>query len=157
MPNPVFIAEKTMIEIDGVGVKAIFFSKRTLHAIAEHLETINGDKVKVVISSLTQKKVRSVEQNNYYRGVVIKILAEHFGYIGPGEKDDLHNQLRSMFLVKIGSLGEPTVESTTRLSTKIFELYLEAIRTWALREYQIRIPLPNEVEDADESDTYTKL
>jgi hypothetical protein len=111
-------------------------------------------KVRISVSGLTEKKMRSVEQNAYYWGVVIKILADDLGYVGPGEREDLHNELRGMFLVKVGKLGKRVVESTTRLDTETFERYLAAIRGWADEFQNIKIPLPNEVE---ESDTYTRI
>jgi hypothetical protein len=113
-----------------------------------------NEKVKFTVSCLTRKTIRSTEQNNYYWGVVIKILADDLGYIGTGEKEQLHEELKSMFLVKVGKLGKPYVERTSVLDTKLFERYLEAIRSWASEFQNIHIPLPNEVE---ESDTYTRI
>jgi hypothetical protein len=112
------------------------------------------EKIKFTVTRLTKRTIRSVEQNNYYWGVVLKILSEHFGYIGHGEKEELHDSLRTMFLVRTTKLGLKVVESTTKLDTELFERYLQAIRDWALAEHQCRIPLPNEVE---ESDDYTKI
>jgi len=154
MPNPIFVGQ---IYSNPEGNSFIELSDSSQKLLNAYHKKIGNKKIKMSISGLTEKKLRSVEQNNYYWGVVLDILAQHFGYIGPGEKEDLHNELRSMFLVRIGKLGKPVVESTTRISTDIFEKYLEAIRTWALVKFQVRIPLPNEVEEADESDTYRKL
>ena len=81
------------------------------------------------------------------------MLCDECGY-HPSEKGILHDELRGIFLVKRGKLGQLYVESTTRLDTALFERYLEAIRQWALDFHGIRIPLPNEVE---ESDTYEKI
>jgi hypothetical protein len=112
------------------------------------------EKVKFTVTRLTKRTIRSVEQNNYYWGVVLKILSEHFGYIGLGEKEELHDSLRTMFLVRTTKLGLKVVESTTKLDTELFERYLQAVRDWAIQEHQCFIPLPNEVE---ESDDYTKI
>jgi len=154
MPNPIFVGVLKVDE-DGNSYPELLDSSQIL--LNTYHKKIGNKKIKMSISGLTEKKIRSVEQNNYYWGVVLEILADHFGYIGPGEKEDLHNELKSMFLVRIGRLGEPVVESTTRISTEIFEKYLEAVRTWALTKFQVKIPLPNEVEEADENDTYRKL
>lgn len=154
MPNPIFV---TQIKADPDGKAYLEFYDSSQELLNSYYKKHGNKMLRVSINGLTDKKLRSVEQNNYYWGVVLEILAQHFGYIGPGEKEDLHNEMRSMFLVRIGKLGQPVVESTTRISTDIFEKYLEAIRTWALVKYQVRIPLPNEVEEADESDTYRKL
>jgi len=37
---------------------------------------------------------RSADQNEYYHGVVVKILSEHTGF----ETDEMHDILRGMFL-----------------------------------------------------------
>jgi hypothetical protein len=154
MPNPILVGH--------IGWKlngdAYVIYSASSQAVFNVYATKFGEKqVKSVVSGLTAGKIRSVEQNNYYWGVVLEIIADDLGYIGPGEKEDLHNELRSMFLVRIGKLGEPYVESTTRIDTKLFERYLEAIRTFMLNKYQIRIPLPNEAESSDDSATYRKL
>ena len=154
MPNPILVAELEWTENADAKIVISKSSQSVLNAQAVKL---HGKPVKVVVSSLTKKKLRSVEQNNYYWGVVLKILAEDLGYIGPGEKEDLHNELRSIFLVRTGKLGQPTVESTTRLSTELFEKYLEAIRNFAKERFGIIIPMPNEAETSSETDTYRKL
>jgi len=152
MINPIFVGYFDELPNGEIIVR---FKQDSQANLKEHRKKLKANKlVKVVISSLTKKKIRSAEQNNYYWGIVIKILAEHFGYIGPGEKEDLHNELRSIFLVRIGRLGHRVVESTTKLSTDLFERYLEAIRGWALIEHNCKIPKPNE---AEETDTYIEI
>jgi len=89
------------------------------------------------------KKIRSLEQNRYYWGVIIKILAETWGW----DAEELHEVLKFKFNKIPGENGLPDRPgSTTDLSTIDFENYLEEIRRWALTEYQIYIPLPNEIE-----------
>ena len=154
MPNPLFVGQ---LKVDENGNSYPEFLDSSQKLLNTYHKKVGNKKIRMSISGLTDKKIRSVEQNNYYWGVVLEILADHLGYIGPGEKEDLHNELRSIFLVRIGKLGEPVVESTTRISTALFEKYLEAVRTWSLTKFQCKIPLPNEVEIPDESDTYRKL
>lgn len=133
----------------------ITLDSNSQQAFNEHAKKFKkGEKIKFSISRLTQKKIRSVEQNNYYWGCVIKILAEDLGYIGSNEKEILHEELKAMFLVRRGKLGVPFVERTSALSTDLFERYLAAIRDWAQEFQNIKIPLPNEVEV---SDTYTRI
>lgn len=86
-------------------------------------------------------KVRSIPQNSYYWGVVINILANELGYEVP---DDMHYELRRMFLKESDKNGIVKSKSTTKLTTKEFEEYLEKIRIWAAKE-NIQIPLPNEI------------
>ena len=150
---PVFVGY--MKKCDGISDADVKISPKSQAAFNEHSKNFKDDEqVRVTVSRLTQDKIRSVVQNNYYHGVVVKILAEHFGYIGPGEKDELADSLRAMFLVKTTKLGLKVVVSTTVLDTKLFERYLQAIRDWALEVHQIKIPLPNEVEEEDE---FTKI
>lgn len=151
--NPIFVG---VLYRGGGGTDAsLEIDSKSMTAFNEYAKGFKyNEKVKVTVTRLTKSKIRSVEQNNYYWGIVLKILCDEFGYIGPSEKEELHDSLRAMFLVRTGKLGLKLVESTTRLDTELFERYLKAIRDWALMEYQIKIPLPNEVE---ESDDYTKI
>ncbi len=87
-------------------------------------------------------KIRSVPQNSYYWSVVVNILANELGYDMP---DDIHYELRRMFLKESDIKGLIKSRSTTKLSTKEFEEYLEKIRRWAATEQNIQIPLPNEI------------
>ena len=155
MPVPIVVAEMKRDEKGDTYFAVSGSNQKMLNDY--HKKVGDGKKVKLPLSGLTDKKVRSIEQNNYYWGVVLTILADHCGYIGPGEKEDLHNELRSMFLVYIGKMGEACVQSTTKLDTEIFEKYLEAVRTFAMNFHQCYIPLPNEVDTPTEDDTYRKL
>ncbi|NNL42028.1 MAG: hypothetical protein HKO79_06000 [Desulfobacterales bacterium] len=145
MPTPIFVGE---IEEDSEKLW-VSIDTGSQDSLREYRKKFKFDqKFKIVIRRLTKSKVRSVEQNAYYWGVVIKMLADHFGYIGPGEKDDLHEAMRSKFLVYQGKFG-PQVMSTTQLDTATFERYLEAIRFWAAVNYDIKIPMPNQVDTPD--------
>lgn len=88
----------------------------------------------------TIRHSRSISQNNYYWGVVIKIVGDELGYL----PEEIHDALRIKFLT-IHTDKLPTVKSTVKLSTKEFEEYLEKIRRWASEELSICLPLPNEV------------
>ena len=90
---------------------------------------------------------RTIPQNRYYWGVVIAILAEEFGYT----KDECHEALRYQFLRIPGENGLPDkILHTSDLDTIAFNEYLENIRRWALIEYGIYIPEPNEFAIAGE-------
>ena len=94
--------------------------------------------------TLTLKKTtkpRSNNQNSYYFGVVVKILADHIGYT----PEEMHEALKfQMLLDRTGEL--PIVRSTTDLSTVEMEDYLRRCREFASIEFQCVIPLPNETE-----------
>lgn len=91
-----------------------------------------------------QGKPRSHEQNNYYHGRVVDILANEFGY----QHEEMHEILREKFLtprfVEFEGKTIAVRHSTTELSTGEFEDYLERIRIWALTEYNVKIPKPHE-------------
>ena len=145
-PKPIFVAIAQ--ETDGKYYPVFTAqSQASFNAFCEGLP--KGKPIRLTAARLTENKLRSVEQNAYYWGVVIKILAEELGYTGTFEKEELHDELRSMFLVKVGKLGNNVVESTTRLDTATYERYLAAIRGWALQFQNIKIPLPNEAEVSD--------
>ena len=78
------------------------------------LHKFNGDVV-LTLKELPKKKTN--KQNNYYRGVVIKLLAKEVGY----SVHDMHEVLKFKFDVK----------STSKLSQDEFQDYLDRIIRWA--------------------------
>lgn len=97
-----------------------------------------------VFSIKELKNYRSEKQNRYYWGVVIRILADNFGYT-PME---IHEALKSTLLPKefeFATMKITSSRSTTSLNTSEFEDYLEKVRIWANQEFGVIIPLPNEV------------
>jgi len=108
--------------------------------IQSYLRTIEGKEVRVGINIIT--KTRTLNQNAYYFGVVIKILSDEFGYLD----DEMHEELKRKFNPVASRLekGKVIGGSTRRMNTKEFEQYCEKIRIWAARDLNIMIPLPNE-------------
>lgn len=82
---------------------------------------------------------RSLSQNAYYHGIVVKLIADHCGY----EPEDCHQALRTRFLSEPGELGLARVRSTTELDTREFTEYVERCRQLAA-EMGINIPDPGE-------------
>ena len=83
-----------------------------------------------------RKKTRSLPQNSYYWGVIIKLLSEHTGY----EAEEMHGVLKWLFVFTKDK------SSTTEMSTFDFTVFIEEVRRWALQELELDIPAPNEVE-----------
>ena len=81
-------------------------------------------------------------ENGYYWGVVIPVLADEFGY----SSDEMHEALKIKFMRTGGTDELPRIGSTARLNTKDWENLMEKIRIWALTEHDIKIPLPNEAD-----------
>lgn len=92
-----------------------------------------------------RRATRSVQQNRYYWGVVLRVLADYTGY----SVDELHDVMRAKFLPKSVALcdgngvvvGDYVLGGSTRhLDIETFTLYIEAIREWAARELDCDIP-----------------
>lgn len=130
-------------------MKAIFdFSKekdkRRLFDLLKKLKPVKYD-----FEIKQFRKKRSVQQNRYYWGVIIKLLCEHTGFF----PDEMHELLRRKFMPvtkTIRQTGEQVIvgKSTTENDTADQEIYHEMIRTWALTELDVLIPLPNEQVEA---------
>lgn len=101
-----------------------------------------GTHVFVTIRKIKKNMPRSIVQNNYYHGVVIKLLSEFTGY----EPEEMHKALKIKFLTYENVKGLPVTLSTTQLKTHEFEEFLERVRRWASMDLGVYIPLPNEVE-----------
>jgi len=106
--------------------------------LKQKIKSLLGKDVEISIKSLSKK--RSVNQNDYYWGVVIPYLLEEIKYL---DKDSLHHYIKTEFLADY-STPIPTVKSTTELSTVEMEEFLDRVRKWASSEYGLYIPLPNE-------------
>lgn len=107
---------------------------------------INYNSKKVTVTVAEQKKSRSINQNNYYYGVIIPIAADEMGY----HPQEAHQELGKLFLTyeKTDSNGKVSkfVRSTTDLTTVEAEEYYRQCREHISAEYSAYIPLPNEVE-----------
>ena len=86
-------------------------------------------------------KTRSLQQNKYYWGVIIRTLGEELGYTDMV----MHDALKIKFL-SCGVDKLPTTKTTKTISTHEFETFLESIRRFAASDLSISIPLPNEIE-----------
>lgn len=99
--------------------------------------------------NLKEMKMRSLPENRYYFGVVVKVLSDHLGYT----LNEIHDILKNMFLSEVryvdtkkGIKEIRVPKSTTELTTISFEQYLSDIRQWASVELSCYIPVPNETE-----------
>lgn len=105
-------------------------------------EYVKGKDDFFVIEIQKSKRVRSLNQNKYYWGVVVKIVSNHTGYTS----EETHQELARMFLAYDNN-GKRFVKSTAKLNTFDFEQYTEKCRQWAWHEMNVHIPLPNEVTE----------
>lgn len=106
-----------------------------------HLISLSGKPVVVSVKRNSPIKNRTVKENAYYWGVVVKLIGEHLGYL----PNEVHDALKWKFLRREG-LKLDRLLSTAVLDTIDFEEYLSNIRQWAGQDLEMIIPLPNEVE-----------
>lgn len=103
-----------------------------------------GKKVSVTVAEVKQQ--RSINQNNYYWGVIIPIASDEMG-VTPVEA---HHLLGDEFLryekVTKDGIRRTMIRSTSDLNTAEAEDYYTQCRQFMSREFNAYIPLPNEVE-----------
>lgn len=110
------------------------------------LEAIDNPKLSLMMSTMTRD--RSQNQNAYYWGVIIRMIAEDTG----GDEDKVHAFLKAefgqmeqvTFVGKRDTLIKQIPISSTKYSTVEFEDYLAKCRMWAADFLGIIIPLPHE-------------
>jgi len=141
MITPIFVGD----------VKGGRLVPREIRKFNQYLQGLEGREVDIVVGK--PKRRRSSPENRYFHGVVIKILADAFGYT-PEEMKDI---VRTLFFSvdKTCTFTHPktkksvtreirVVKSTAEWDTVEFEDRMERIRQWA-DTFDIHIPLPNEV------------
>ncbi len=104
---------------------------------------LNGKLVELDLKEVKSK--RSLAQNAYFWGVIVEILSKELGY----SSKEMHNILKGLFLTKTVLFKNDWIEytvGTSELDTKEFEKIMDEIRMWAIVEWNIWIPEPNESE-----------
>jgi len=87
------------------------------------------------LNGIASRKKRTLDQNRFYWGYVIRPLSEYWSY----SLQDTHEILKHLFLKEYKTLktpvGEellPHIRSTTSLNSVEFEAYMQRIKKWAL-------------------------
>jgi len=119
-----------------------FHSRDIGKTITKLVEYASGEDCKFVLEINRSKNKRSLNQNKYYWGVVIAIFSDYTGF----ENEECHQMLTEKFLQYTKS-GREFTKSTKQLDTKEFEQYTEKCRLWLWHEFELHIPLPNEVTE----------
>lgn len=103
---------------------------------------------RVVVTIAPEEKKRSLRANAYYRGVVLRMIADELGY----EPDDLHECLLLKFSSK--TVADPEtgeeVRITQRSRTKTvdeFSAFLERVMLWAAEKLGMTFPEPRRDEE----------
>lgn len=92
---------------------------------------------------------RSSPQNRYYWGAMLPIVKDGLKGVGiEMSKEQTHELLKYKFIKRefITSEGDilQSIGSTTELSTKEFNEYIESIQIWSAEYLNVNIPDPNE-------------
>ena len=89
------------------------------------------------------KPKRSNQLNQYYWGVVVKIISDYTGYT----KEETHELLKQTFLKKkvlVNDEWYDTTESTTKLNNTQMLEFIEKVKQWAAETFYLYIPDPHE-------------
>jgi hypothetical protein len=113
----------------------------------QELAKFEGKSIYVTIEEW--RNTRSLQQNRYYWGVVIKLISDHTGF----DSLETHEVLKYKFNSKLTELvnvksGEIEIiehgGTTTRMTTLEFMEYIGKIQQWAAEFLALSIPGPNE-------------
>ena len=130
------------------------------HIIPYDSQSFKGDLIKLdgkdlfcVLESIY--KQRSIPENRYLFGVIIKILRTETEDFGGWNAIEVYRWLEWKFLNDYPETEKPEPwKFIKELSTVNFEELMDRIREWAAVELGCYIPLPNEVEVLGEPITY---
>ena len=111
--------------------------------LKQMLLEFKGKWIRVQFSNL--RKTRSNDQNRYYWGVVVRMIADHCGYYGSEELDALHEELKKIILPCHGKFNLPA--STAKMNTEEFSDYVEKVRIYAAENLGLYIPDPHEAAE----------
>lgn len=119
-------------------------SSTAKEACLKKITEINlGDKPVQTVEIKDFKKNRSSQQNRYYFGIVLPLLADNYG----DAKTDFHEFLKRKFLmpriVEIDGMRFEIMPSTSKLSTVDFNEFVEQVCRFASEEMGIFVPPPN--------------
>lgn len=105
-----------------------------------------GERITITIAQEVQK--RSLRAQAYYRGVVLKLMAEESGY----DPDELHEWLKLRFNSK--TIADPVTGeeiriacTTTTLSVEDYGIYIERCMVLGAETYGISFPEPRRHEE----------
>ncbi len=96
----------------------------------KYLAAFEGKRVELILRN--RNVGRSEKLNDYYWGVVVKIIADELGY----EPKEIHGALKEHLEVK----------STAKLNTAEFKEYLERVRRFAAQKFGVNIPDPGMID-----------
>jgi len=112
-----------------------------------YAERLLSEKGKCHITVQYKKPKRSIQQNNYYWGVVLSMMCSESGYTASELHEILKGEILGYKEIEFNDRKHLIPKSTTKLTTSEMEDYLEHCRRIGAEHYDILIPLPNECID----------
>lgn len=122
------------------------------------MRELNDQQVEVCIRA--RRKYTTLPQMRYYRGVCIRLLAEHMRKAGvagttgnPITDEEVHQMMAGAFLKRTVIVDPETgasmdvILSTTKATTAEMNLYIDSIRAWAMDVFGLDIPDPQTAGD----------
>lgn len=91
---------------------------------------------------------RSLQQNAYFHGIVLKTLSDHFGYTIREMKQILAYEFYPEYITQLGTTEIIKIPgSTSNMNTKQMTELIDQVRQWAQDEHDVFIPAPNEISN----------
>lgn len=121
------------------------------HEFTKAVKKMEGKKGYITVMPF--RKMKTNEQNKYYRGVVVQRLADYWGYTN----EEAHQAISTEHLKVTIHDGVPPIIKSTALSewnTEEWEQYMTFLRNWASSEFGVYIEEPNEVDMSSIPDVY---
>lgn len=103
-----------------------------------------GKDVWVMVGEI--KRQRSINQNNYYWGVIIAIASDEMGCTPAETHHILGNEFLRYEKVLSNGKKKTMIRSTSDLNTAEAEDYYTQCRQYMSRDFNCYIPLPNEID-----------
>jgi hypothetical protein len=119
-------------------------------AFRRTLTRLEGKRVELVVR--LPRRRRTGQQNRYYFGVVLALLAEACGedFDTKEEREAFHDAVAFKFLQIANHpvTGAPRRLRTPAMDTQEFWAYVERVRRWAAETFALVIPDPGQVDAA---------
>lgn len=110
---------------------------------AETLRHVAGQRVEVLLRK--HRTNRSLAYNDYFHAVPVAILSEYWGEDVEATKLLILGEAFGWHDTKDGHRF-PMKPSSSALTNEEFSRLVDWLPTWAMQQFNVTIPLPNEVE-----------
>ena len=112
--------------------------------VSKYLTRVDGKELEVIIRSAKSK--RSIQQNNYWWAVPVEIMADYMGEERTATHYALLGECFGYHWSDHLKRDVPNKGSSSALTTEEFSQLIEWCPPWALENFNVQIPLPNECD-----------